>query len=259
MKTAQRPTIRERAERIGNVALSLPWCQPRLRPCRTRPCKKIGAERKVPEAGEPCRQDLALVVAALAAARCGEWHGHESGALVLDVRRKAQASHAARHRVTQRVPSVVLECVDDRLDGGAGKRIRRPHSADERWQQWTPCTRCRRPRDVDRVPASLAARTWKLLRAKPARAAHELALVARSRSATDGAHRWQQEVQQRARGAPDPCTRQRSARHMALRSGSMPNQRWNESAPCSTSIPSPSAARCPASLAARTHAVSLER
>src|SRR5690242_14704217 len=112
MKTAQRPTIRERAERICNVALSLPWCQPRLRRRRTLTCNKIGAHGKVPEAGETVGELLALVVATLAQPGGRERHGDERGALALDVRREAERGHPARHRRRHGAPAVVLERVD---------------------------------------------------------------------------------------------------------------------------------------------------
>jgi hypothetical protein len=46
------------------------------------------------------------------------------------------------------------------------------------------------------------------------------------------------------------------ARHITVRSGSVPNQRSNASAPCSTNMSSPSSATCPAAREARTQEVS---
>src|SRR6188472_1617755 len=109
MKTAQRPTIRERAERICNVALSLPWCQPRLCLRRTLPCKKIVADRKVPEPAEAGRELLALVVAALPKTRGRERHRDERGALALDIGWEAERRHPPRHRHRDGAPAVVLE------------------------------------------------------------------------------------------------------------------------------------------------------
>lgn len=255
MATAQRPTIRERAERICNVALSLPWCQPRLGRRRTRPCKKIRAQRKVPEASETVGEHLALVVSTLATARRRQRNGDDAGALALDVEGESQRRHAARHRGAQRVPAIVLEGMHDRLGGAAGECVRRPCRAHVGRQERAPDTRCRRPREVARMTAAIAARSWKLLCPEPAGAAHQLALVRRARVAADGAGGREEQIEQRATTTLQRRD-QRSALHIALRSGSMPNQRSNDRAPCSTSIPSPSAARCPASRAARTQRVS---
>ena len=260
MKTAQRPTIRERAERICNVALSLPWCQPRLRLRCTLTCNNIGAHGKVPEAGETVGELLALVVAALAKARGRERHRDERGTLALDVGREAQRRHPPRHRRRDGAPPVVLERVDDRFRRATRKPEGGAHRAHVGRKERAPRAARRRPTDVDRMAAALAARARKLGRAQPARTADEIDFVAGAGALADGARRRQEQVEQRATGATKGVgAAQCSARHMASRSGATPNHRSNESAPCSTSIPSPSAARCPASRAARTHAVSFAR
>ena len=253
MKTAQRPTIRERAERICNVALSLPWCQPRLRLRCTHPCKKIGANGKVPEAGETVREHLTLVVAAFAKSSGRERHRHECGALALHVGREAQCRHSTRHRRRDGAPAVVLERVDDRLRRSAGEPEGGTRRTNVRRKQRAPRAARRRASDVDGMTTSVAARAWQLGGTQPARPADEIELVAGTRAFAHGTRGREQQVQQR------PDAAQCSARHMAPRSGTMPNHRSKESAPCSTSIPSPSAARCPASRAARTHAVSFAR
>ena len=278
MKTAQRPTIRERAERICNVALSLPWCQPRLRLRCTHPCKKIGANGKVPEAGETVREHLTLVVAAFAKSSGRERHRHERGALALHVGREAQCRHPTRHRRRDGTPAVVLERVDDRLRRSAGEPEGGTRRTNVRRKQRAPRAARRRASDVDGMTTSVAARAWQLGGTQPARAADEIELVAGTRALAHGTRGREQEIEQRptrpaelgpevrsAAGRSDrqpaqrPDAAQCSARHMAPRSGTMPNHRSKESAPCSTSIPSPSAARCPASRAARTHAVSFAR
>lgn len=265
METAQRPTIRERAERICNVALSLPWCQPRLGLRRARPCKKIGTNWKVPAPAEPVREHLALIVAALAPASGRERHRHERRTLALDVRRKSQRGHVARHRLRERAPPVILERVHDDLRGAPRQRERGARGAHEGRQQRTPRAAGRGSPHVHRMAAPVAARTRKLLCAQPARPADELTLVRRARRSTHRARGGKEQVAQRRAGTAerrdrcDRCACQRSARHIASRSGAMPNQRSKESAPCSTSIPSPSVARWPAARAARTHAVSPAR
>ena len=202
MLTAQRPTIRERAERISNVALSLPWCQPRLGRSRTRPCKKIRAHRKVPEVCETLGEHFALVVSTLAPARRREWHRNERRPLALDVGWKAQRRHPACHRRAERVPPVVLEGVHDRLRRAAGHGVHRPYRAHERRQQRTPRAGRRRTREVGGMSTPIAARTWQLSSTQPARAADELALVGGARTSADGAGRGQEQVEQRARRAP---------------------------------------------------------
>ena len=52
------------------------------------------------------------------------------------------------------------------------------------------------------MSAPIATRTRQLTRAKPARAADELALVRRAGAATDGARGGQEQVQQRVDAAP---------------------------------------------------------
>ena len=109
------------------------------------------------------------------------------------------------------------------------------------------------------MSAAVAPRPRQLVRAQPAATADELrARPRRSASLADDARARQQQVEQRrprrarrsdaGRGSAAQCI----ARHIAPRSGSTPNHRSNASAPCSTSIPSPSAARWPA-LARRAH------
>src|SRR3954447_22400309 len=115
METAQRPTIRERAERICNVALSLPRCQPRLSFRRACPCKNFVSHGKVPDARETFGEQLALVVATLAQPRRSERNGDDPGTLLLDVERKAQRTHPARHRRTDAAPPAILVRVHDGL------------------------------------------------------------------------------------------------------------------------------------------------
>src|SRR3954470_6910825 len=157
MKTAQRPTIRERAERICNVALSLPWCQPRLRLRRTLPCKKIVAHGKVPEPGETVRELLALVVTALAQARGRERHRDERRALALDVGWEAERRHPTCHWRGNRAPAVVLERVDDRLRRAARQPERGARGADVGRKQRAPRAARRRSAHVDGMTAALAA------------------------------------------------------------------------------------------------------
>lgn len=95
------------------------------------------------------------------------------------------------------------------------------------------------------MAAAGAMRTRKLGGAQPAESTHESALeLAKSASADDAGARKEQIDQGGAaatQGAPG--ARQVSARHIASRSARTPNQRENASAPCSTSMPNPSAAR----------------
>jgi hypothetical protein len=56
------------------------------------------------------------------------------------------------------------------------------------------------------MSAPIAARTWQLARAQPARAADELALVGGASALADRARRGQKQVEQRA-GAPPAARR----------------------------------------------------
>jgi hypothetical protein len=85
MKTAQRPTIRERAERICNVALSLPRCQPRL-------CRRCTRSRNVVEAVQAALDEVV---------RCLQSLSNSSGIEVL-----AAAEAEPGTTVTLRLPAV---------------------------------------------------------------------------------------------------------------------------------------------------------
>ena len=50
------------------------------------------------------------------------------------------------------------------------------------------------------MPAPLTSRTRQLARAQPARAADELSLVTGACATAHGARRWEEEIEQRARG-----------------------------------------------------------
>lgn len=115
------------------------------------------------------------------------------------------------------------------------------------------------------MTAALALRKGQLRRREPAPSAHEPGLPGAQGAGAGHADSRQQQVEEGGAAAAKRRRNRRGeraqaiARHIAARSGSRPNHRVKASAPCSTSIPIPSAARCPACRAAVTHAVSLAR
>jgi len=200
MQPAQRGAIRRRTERAGNVAATLPRCQPRLRFSCATASKKIGAHGDAPRMRQHPREFLTLIVAALALARSREGHGHQRCPLALDVGGKANLRHSSRHRWSDTRPAVVLERMHHSFGRSAGHRIRRAHGAHVWRQQRAPRTRDRSAQWIEGVSASVAARSRKLLGAKPARSADELRFVRLSCCAAD-ATRWRkQEIEQRRAG-----------------------------------------------------------
>src|SRR4051812_954942 len=77
MQATKRRAIRACTERAGNVAGTLPWCQPRLRRRRTRTLEQILAHWYAPPRRECSRKKCALVESALTLTGSGQRSGHE--------------------------------------------------------------------------------------------------------------------------------------------------------------------------------------
>ena len=75
------------------------------------------------------------------------------------------------------------------------------------------------------MTAAVATRARKLLRSKPARAAHEVSFARCARGPADGAGRREEQIEERGGPGTQNRASYASAFHIALRSGSMPNQR----------------------------------
>ena len=242
-------------ERSRNVAPTLPRCQPRLRHRCAATLEQLAAHRNPPQTRKiPCKlRTLIVTTFALASAR--QRHRHQGGPLALDVWRKAQDGHAARHGRGHLPPPVILERVDDMLGLSARQCIGGPHRSHERREELAPGARHCAPARIEGMSASVAAGTRQLARTKPAGTADEPGLQHRPWGAADGADGRKQEVEQR-RASRAGAEGYESAFHITDRSGSIPNHRSNAMAPCSMSMPSPSDARCPARRAALTQSVS---
>ena len=94
---------------------------------------------------------------------------------------------------------------------------------------------------------------------RPAKAANQPPLDPLHRPLTRDTHTREQKVEGSSGVFAYPVAWSRSSQtsdfRIASRSGSNPNQRWKDSAPCSMSIGKPSAARFPWARAALTHGV----
>ena len=242
-------TLRERSVGVNRV-------------CGARPA--VPHEQRRPERASPMRrqrrgEQQALVVAAFAQPRRRQRHRHERRALLPHVVRPGQPCHPCRHTRRGVAPPVVLERMDDSTSGAS---MRPRHTADgphERRQMLAPPAGMP-PR---RMPAPRALRRRQPRQPRPAAAAHQPVITLVQRALAGSADARQQQRRQVAAGGTETAAgsrahpaAHRSARHIAPRSGSMPNQRRKASAPCSTSIAVPSAARRPLARTARTHGVS---
>ena len=219
---------------------------------------KIRAQRKVPPASEPRSEHLALVVAALASARRCERHRHERRALALDVGRQAQrAPCAAPSRAPSACqPPYLSACTMDsaappgiayteraaRTNGGSSGH--HTHDAEGRARLLGCPHRSQRGRGSSRARTQHAPQTSS--RSCAARARPQTAHAA-------GRSRSNSALRRRAASARASCAARSTSRCGRARCRTSAR---TTSAPCSTSMPSPSAARWPASLAARTQAVS---
>ena len=206
------------------------------------------------------RQTLTLIVTTLALAGSGEWYGQQERALLHDVARPRQASHAHGGPVGYTPPSLVLQRVQDALTGVRRGPADAARTAHERRKIVAPPT----TPTGRRVPASLTAGRRQQAQSSPAASADDARLSIVDRAAATRTGDWENEIGQRRDGAGDACRdvpgdAYCTERHMTSRSGGKPNQRSNAAAPCSMSITSPSIARRPRASTACTHGVSPRR
>ena len=156
------------------------------------------------------------------------------------------------------MPTLILE----RVHNGAGistwHAAARASRADVRRQQLAPRARRRPVPRIKWMAAAIAPGAWELYRERPASSAHEVGLRGHASASTNRADWREQQVDERRTQVASDTAQpdQAIAFHITFLSGSKPNQRANAMAPCSTSMPSPSAARCPALRASVTQAVS---
>ncbi len=252
-------------KRVTNVRGTFSGSQPRLCTRDARANEHIVPERNPPPFGERPGDQLCLVEAAFALAHARQRDWNERGALRNDIGRPRQPCQAIRHAARRRMPSMVFERVHDSAADFMRHPARRSCRAHERRQLLAqpaiPSGRW--------MPAAVTLWARQQREPRPAERADDLALGRGHRSLAGDADAWKQEIERRAKRAGGPrlarraikCARghERTAFHMASRSGIAPNQRSNASAPCSTSIASPSAARSPRARQACTHGVSPRR
>ena len=254
--------VRDRGggKRAMYVSHSLFRCQSGLSLGRSGANQDIGADRNLPQCSEHTRQALTLIVTTLAQSGSGERHWYQGGSFFDDIGRPVEACHAHSRPIGNPPPPFVFQRVHDalaRIHSGPTDAAGRTHV---RRKIFTPAAR---------VPIgwmSTAPAPWRRQKAqpRPAAPANDPMLGGIEHAATARAADRQDEVRYRGTSPPNVCLKgghssQRTDCHIALRSGGKPNHRSNATAPCSTSMPSPSAARRPRSRAARTHAVSPRR
>src|SRR6185437_193770 len=267
MGAAERVTGHSRRrERARNVAETVPWCQPRLRLRMAHSGENVRPHGNGPPRCESARQELALIIAAVAAALSGERHRHERASLIDHVARPAEPRHALGQLIGYPPPPGVLERVDGAQADGARRPARAACRAHIRRKQRAPAAL----ETVGRMSAPITAWSRELGKTRPTMAAdHPFGLLLErvEQTVAHGTHAREQQVDDRTRvprnaaapfgggGVQSGAT----ALHITSRSGRTPNQRSNARAPCSTSMARPSIARCPRSRAARTNAVSFGR
>src|SRR5438552_19032793 len=135
------------------------------------------------------------------------------------------------------------------------QQTHRPHRANVWRQKIAPFAAAA----GNRVAAALALRRREVWKTRPAQAANNSRLDARQEPLARNANTRQKKIDRAGTVLPkaDPSlwARYRSDCRIASRSASIPNHRWKESAPCSSNIGRPSAARFPFFRAAFTHGV----
>src|SRR5262245_35987674 len=210
----------------------------------------------------------ALIVASLAFALRRQWNGNERRTLFDDIQRPVEPCHPRRHIVGGSVPALVLQRVDDPESDLARCPAEAACGAHVRRKQLAPATLVV---SGPWMATTHAARRGESRHACPAAAADHRALAAVEQTFADDAAPWQEKIHELGRcrrggwptrsGALEGEHQRPSetAPHIAPRSGATPNHRSKASAPCSTSMPMPSAARWPRALSARTQAVSPRR
>ena len=204
-----RRTSGNHGERAGYVHRSLPGCQPRLTAWHPGASERR-THGQLPMRPKGLRDNLRLIVAALALTPCNQRHGYQAGALSDHICRPPQARHLGRHASGNLRPAVVLQRVHElacnaaRDHPGDGA-----HGPDERRQCLAPPTRIICLGVVRRgMTASGALRMREPRHSAPAELARRSHLSAERRGA-DGTDARQCEFHDRRAKAAAPCPQAR--------------------------------------------------
>ena len=250
-----RPLRRRSRESARNVAEAVPRCQLRLGLRMSHAGKHIRPHGDIPQRCERARaardSDCSRAREAVAPT-AGPARAPRVRRARPPARSVAPCATRARRR---RGANPVLERVHGAESDGARRPAGASRRANVRRQERAPPTLL----TVRRVSAAFTVRRREQRQSRPASAADHAALVAIEDALADRAHPRQHEVDERFEVRDERARRlvaSSMALHITARSGATPNQRSNASAPCSTSIARPSAARWPCARAPRTSAVS---
>jgi hypothetical protein len=234
-----------RTKCAGNVVAPCFRCQPRLRLCDTRTHEHVVPHWNLPRMSERVRKACALIEPTFALTCPCQWNGYERGTFPDDIVWPGETCHGHSHWFGERLPPAVLELMYKRGTGPAVDPADGAPATDVRRKQVAPCASA----STSGMTAPLTSWGRQRHNTVPAPRAREAAIPMIVDAGTHDACAWQKEVQRNLR-PPAPCTdvpdhvraAVLSAARMTSRGAAMPNHHSNASAPCSSSMHSPSAA-----------------